>query len=99
MPDKNEKERRKQIFRALQAKEKAAFEQGLPAPYSLLKNLMDMLDIELSEADCDHTLRFTEMFLRRNHITDTQPILDWLQEQGGFCDCEVLANVEHYFYT
>jgi len=26
-------------------------------------------------------------------------VLDWLQEAGGFCDCEVLANAEEKFLS
>ena len=41
---------------------------------------------------CDHTLRFTEARAReRGH--DVEAVVRGVSANGGFCDCEVLANV------
>jgi hypothetical protein len=42
---------------------------------------------------CDHTLSLTEHWLHQRGVLDTRPVCKWLQEEGGFCDCEVLLNV------
>ena len=40
--------------------------------------------------------RLTEAFLT-NHGCDTEAVLTWLEDHGGSCDCEVLANIEEQF--
>lgn len=50
-----------------------------------------MLDAELTKEACNHSRRLTESWLRGY---DVQPVLVWLDSQGGYCDCEVLANAE-----
>jgi hypothetical protein len=58
-----------------------------------LEALFAVLDVELGANDCDHTRRLTQAWLeRRGH--DVETVLAWLDTQGGYCDCEVLANVE-----
>ena len=43
---------------------------------------------------CDGTLRLTEMFIEDNGLDKTATI-EWLQDHGGFCDCEVLLNIAY----
>jgi hypothetical protein len=33
----------------------------------------------------------------RQKLIDVTRIVPWLREHGGYCDCEVLANVEDEF--
>ncbi|MBO9829518.1 DUF2695 domain-containing protein [Xanthomonas sp. A2111] len=42
---------------------------------------------------CDHSLRLTEQFLESREIRP-ELLVAWLGEYGGFCNCEVLSNVE-----
>ena len=70
---------------------KAAF-AALPLAIEELEALFDMLDAELGARDCDHTRQLTQAWLHsRGH--DVEAVLEWLDTQGGYCDCEVLANV------
>jgi len=41
---------------------------------------------------CDHTLRQTLRFLRGRAL-DPKAVVPWLNYHGGYCDCEVIANV------
>ena len=67
--------------------------EGLPLADADMEALFDMLDNRLQEGSCDHTRRLTEEWLRSlNHpVTD---VTRWLDANGGFCDCEILANAE-----
>lgn len=66
---------------------------ALPLPVQDLKAMFDMLDAELPSKGCDHTRRLTQAWLAsRGH--DVERVFEWLDTQGGFCDCEILANVE-----
>jgi malonyl CoA-acyl carrier protein transacylase len=97
MPDNNEKERRKLIAKELRLKAKEEFENSLPIRRDFFLNLFDYLDEELSENECDHNLELTIKFLKSSKIENIDIVTNWLKENGGYCDCEVLANVEKMF--
>lgn len=65
----------------------------MPISFYDLRDLFDYLDIQLDEKGCDHTPTKTINFLDSKQL-NTEIILKWLQKQGGFCDCEILWNVE-----
>src|SRR5262252_488969 len=66
---------------------------ALPLPVSELKAMFDMLDVEFPRQGCDRTRRLTRAWLeRRGH--DVERVFAWLDTQGGYCDCLILANVE-----
>jgi hypothetical protein len=57
-----------------------------------LERLGDYLD-RVPEA-CDHSLRFTKIWLEENIDKKKHTkIIKGLQNTGGYCDCEVFANV------
>lgn len=97
MPDKEEKARRKQIQKELQEKAQAEFEKSLPISREDFQNLFDYLDESLEENNCDNCLTLTKQFLETNQIQNIEEVENWLKENGGFCDCEVLYNVEELF--
>jgi type IV secretory pathway VirB9-like protein len=97
MPDKGEKERRKKIMEELTKNSISEFEASLPTSREIFKNLFDYLEDELTKYDCDSRLTLTRKFLSNNKIINIDAILNWLLENGGGCDCEVLANIEDLF--
>ncbi|WP_435522903.1 DUF2695 domain-containing protein [Chryseobacterium indoltheticum] len=52
------------------------------------------MDEELEKKACDDHLTLTKQFLATNQVENGDEIENWLNENGGFCDCEVLYNVE-----
>ena len=58
-----------------------------------MRPLFGHLDSELGNHPCDHTLRLTTAWLVANGH-EPERVVPWLRENGGYCDCEVLANVE-----
>lgn len=96
MPTKAEKERRKQIQRELKAKEYENFLNGLPIDKEILMDLFDFLDTEIENQGCNHDYSLTETFLKERNI-DSNLIFEWFEENGGYCDCEILFNVEEKF--
>ena len=97
MPDKSEIERRKQIKKELRDKARIEFEKSLPISREMFQNLFDFLDAKLSEDECDDTLKLTAKFFEENGIENIDETENWLRENGGYCDCEVLYNVEEMF--
>jgi len=84
---------KKQLKAQWRDQQRRAALAALPLPVAELKAMFDMLDTELPRKGCNHSRRLTEAWLTsRGH--DVQRVFAWLDTQGGYCDCEVLANVE-----
>jgi hypothetical protein len=86
------KERRSQILE-LKKQDRARLEAELPMSRDQFKKLFDQLDQKVSEMGCDHTLLHTRQFLKESALPEDD-VVRWLADHGGYCDCEVLANVE-----
>jgi hypothetical protein len=78
--------------KAWKAKQRADAEAALPYSKTELMNLFDFLDLELERRGCDRTLALTIEWANRQGLS-ADKVVDWTREYGGFCDCEVLANV------
>jgi hypothetical protein len=93
MPERPDKRRRKEMLRGVREQQRAEARAALPLPDDQLRAMFDTLDRELPIRGCDHTRRLTQEFLERSGHP-IEAVLAWLDENGGYCDCEVLANVE-----
>jgi len=89
------KDRKRELKAAFKAKELETLEASMPLSKEELRGLFDYLDNEEASC-CDHTAKKTLSYLRSRSL-DPERIVPWLQELGGYCDCEVLANVEEKF--
>ncbi len=93
MPSKAEKKRRAALVQAIVDKDTKEAIAAMPISFHDLKDLFDYLDIQLEESGCNHSPKITIGFLESRQLK-TEIILNWLQKQGGYCDCEILWNVE-----
>ncbi|MBW3636092.1 MAG: DUF2695 domain-containing protein [Armatimonadetes bacterium] len=93
MGNREEKKRRQALVEQMTQGELAEAEALMPISKPDLKALFDYVDDRLQQDGCDNTLESTRAFLTQRQLP-TEPILDWLVEQGGSCDCEVIANAE-----
>jgi len=93
MPSAEEKQRRKELAQSARAAAKASLKGSLPTSIAQLQTLFDYLDNKLTEEGCDHSLRLTKQFAESNQLP-YEGLKVWLASLGGYCDCEVLANVE-----
>ena len=92
-----DKARKKELLKDYKAKEKQNFQNSLPMDAELFRNLFDSVDEKLEANDgCDHSFTFTREFLETQKV-DVESVLDWIINEGGGCDCEVLYNVEECF--
>ena len=96
MSGQSEKDKRKEILRQLKAKDRANFDNSLPIDSAMFHELFDHLDENLGD-ECDHSLTMTTEFLKEKGIENIDKVVEWLNDNGGYCDCEVLANVEEKF--
>lgn len=58
-----------------------------------LDELLDYVEAEVESAGCDHSLRATRAWAAANEI-EPEVLAESLGHFGGFCDCEVLLNVD-----
>lgn len=93
MPERPDKKCRNEALSRWKADQRAAARARLPISNAELQALFDSLSFELPTAGCDHTLRICQKWLNMNNVT-VEPVLEWLHDNGGHCDCEALANAE-----
>ena len=89
------KDRKRELKAAFKAKELEVLEASMPLSKEELRGLFEYLE-SVEATGCDHTAKKTLSYLRSRSL-DTERIVPWLQKLGGYCDCEVLANVEQQF--
>jgi uncharacterized protein DUF2695 len=78
------------------AKQRAEARAAFPLPDQSLLVLFDHVQHCLDVAPCDHTMQHTLGWLMAaGHRVE--PVVDWLREHGGFCDCEVVANARDHW--
>ena len=88
-----DEQHRKELLREAERKEMAAAWAKLPISNADFQALFDMLDARLPMDGCDHARRLTIAFIREHSLPESA-VLQWLDENSGYCDCEVLANSE-----
>lgn len=93
MVSKEEKRRRAALVEAIVTEETKKATEEMPLSLKELGRIFDHLDEQLAIEGCDHTPKVTSAFIVGIKLNPGK-ILPWLQEQGGYCDCEILGNVE-----
>ena len=84
---------RKLAINKWRAEQVASARASLPLPDDRMPSLFDMLDEQFPIQGCDQTLRLTRCWLAAEGL-EVEPVVDWLRNNGGCCDCEALANAE-----
>jgi hypothetical protein len=90
----SEDERKAELKKAWKEDERQKLIASIPISQKDLRDLFDHLD--RGGVECDHTLRETAEFLQKRGL-DVERVVGWLHEYGGFCDCEVIYNVDEKF--
>ena len=65
----------------------------MPIDRSRLESLLAHVDAAVTTAGCDHTCRATDAWALA-HGVDPDRLHDGIQEYGGYCDVEVVMNVD-----
>ena len=96
MPSKLEKKRRRQIQIDLREKEYREFIESLPIEKELIIELFDYLDNELEKQNCNDDYKIAKSFFQIKGMNN-EKIYEWFKKNGGYCDCEILYNIEEKF--
>lgn len=86
--------RKRQIenLEQLSGEELQAFLDQLPAGQQTISALIDYVEDELYEKECDHSLRHAMRYMMDNHL-EFGKITSWLTDNGGYCDCKVMEQI------
>ncbi len=93
MSNRPNKESRKEKLHEWRSQQRAAARAKLPLSDAQMQAMFDMLDIELPRQGCNHTLRIVQEWTEAQGLS-FEAVAAWCRENGGCCDCEVLANCE-----
>lgn len=86
--------RKRQIenLEQMSGEELRAFLDTLPAGQLTISDLLDYVEDELWESECNHSLRHSMKFMMENGLNFAK-LTHWLNENGGYCDCKVLEQI------
>lgn len=96
MADRPDKQSRKAALTAWKAEQRSATRAGFPLPPDQLSALFDALDTQLPRRGCDHSFRLVREWCNAAGVEATL-VESWMRDNGGYCDCEALANTEQVF--
>lgn len=82
--------------KAWKERERADARAGFPLAGEQLASLFQFVETSVDGHDCDHSRRFTEQWLKNEGAPRTA-VIEWLESNGGFCDCEVIYNAQDHW--
>ncbi len=86
------KKREIENLEQLSGEELERFLELLPARQVTISELLDHVEDELYDAECDHSLRHAMKFMMDNRL-DFGKLTSWLTNNGGYCDCKILEQI------
>lgn len=76
----------------MSGQELQAFLDSLPAGQVTISEMLDYIEDELYGSECNDSLRHAMRFMMENHLNFPK-LTSWLNENGGYCDCKVMAEI------
>lgn len=90
------KEQNREKLKQWKREQELRFLKSLPLPKRVFQRLMNYLNVELGENQCQHNYRLSNKFLIR-YETKVEDHIQFFIDHGGGCDCEILANMDELF--
>ena len=76
----------------MSGQELEAFLDTLPAGPETVSELLDYLEDELYDSECNHSLQKSMKFMMERKL-DFPKFTSWLNNNGGYCDCKVMEQI------
>ena len=76
----------------LSGEELQAFIDSLPAQQHTISDLIDFVEDELFDSECNHSLQHSMRFMMENNL-DFPKLTNWLNRNDGYCDCKVIEQI------
>jgi hypothetical protein len=84
---------RREIRQAYKKAERDAARAAMVLDLGQLEALLDAVEERLDSLPCDHSLRHAMEWAAAQHV-DAEALTRSLRHFGGYCDCEVVFNVD-----
>jgi hypothetical protein len=82
----------------LSGEELQQFLDTLPSGQATISALLDHIEDELFENECNHSLQYAMKFMMDNRL-DFGKLTHWLTANGGYCDCKVMEQIAPIWRT
>lgn len=82
--------------RAWKEEQRARARKAFPLADELLEALFAHVSDAVERSGCNHSRAATEDWISRQGV-DRDAVVAWLEENHGYCDCEVVANAADHF--
>ena len=76
----------------MSGEELQGFLETLPAGQETVSELLDHLEDELFDAECNHSLQHSMKFMMDRGLNFGK-FTSWLTNNGGYCDCKVMEQI------
>jgi len=76
----------------LSGQELQAFLDSLPAGQHTISEMLDYIEDELYDSECNDSLQYAMKFMLENRL-EFPKLTSWLNENGGYCDCKVMEEI------
>lgn len=86
------KKREIESLEQLSGEELEQFLDTLPAGQATISALLDHIEDELFESECNHSLQYAMKFMMDNRL-DFGKLTNWLTRNGGYCDCKIMEQI------
>jgi hypothetical protein len=79
--------------------ERAKARSLFPLPDADLGRFFQNLQVLQDEHGCFHDIRHSLNVIRSMGLSDKErdALLDWCNDHGGYCDCEIAGNTHEYW--
>ena len=86
--------RKRQIdnLEELSGEELQAFIDSLPDAQETISELLNYLEDELYDKECNHSLRYSMQYMMEKKLNFPK-LTGWLNDNGGYCDCKVMEQI------
>ena len=86
--------RKKEIenLEQMSGEELQGFLETLPAGQETVSELLDYLEDELFDSECNHSLQHSMKFMMDRGLNFGK-FTSWLTNNGGYCDCKVMEQI------
>lgn len=86
--------RKRQIenLEQMSGEELAGFLDSLPERQETISRMLDFIEDELYDGECNHSLQYAMRFMMDNRL-DFPKTTSWLNDNGGYCDCKVMEQI------
>lgn len=86
------KKREIENLEQMSGEELRAFLDSLPERQDTISKMLDFIEDELYDSECNDSLQYAMRFMMDNRLNFPR-LTSWLNENGGYCDCKVMEQI------